>query len=84
MSWTVAKDEKTEAVAGAAFCEFLLQSYDDYLSMLYTEDGKDVQGLYEWLDEGNRLQVTYGIDGIHIVPIEHKEKGKDKCHTGSK
>ncbi len=80
--WTTAiEDNKAEAVAGIAFCEFLLQSYDDYLSHLYTEDGGDVEGLYEWLDEGNKLQVTYGIDGIHIVPIEHKEKGKNKCPT---
>ena len=77
--WTTVQDEKTEAVAGEAFCEFLLQSYDDYLSHLYTgEYCEEVADLYEWLDNGNRLQVTYGIDGIHIVPIEHKEKGGGK------
>jgi hypothetical protein len=74
--WTVAKD-KTDVVDGAiAFSEFLLMSFNGYLDHMYEgdESGPEVESLMEWLDNGNKLQVTYRVDGIYIVPILNKEE----------
>ncbi len=72
--WTVEKDVSTKAVDAAQdFCDFLLAEYDAYLNGLYAEN-MTPEAFYEWLDDGNRLQVTYGIDGIHIVPLLSKEE----------
>lgn len=90
MSWTVEKaDEKvTSQDAGMMFCEFLLNSFNDYLNGAY--DAYDpleygaFEKLHEWLEEGNRIQVTYGIDGLHIVNLQPKETKSGLQYQGSR